>query len=195
MVGLEYSNGQETYSSGLRLLHWIMALGFLFLWSCGFAMTRLVAEDSALEELLFDLHISIGVTMLGLLALRVILRLVGPIPPAHPGLQVWEVLASHLGHLFLYLLPFMVILVGWAETNFGGHSVRWFGASLPAVFPTTDLLWGLNPSEIAETLHRWLAYSLLVLVVVHVLAVVKHRWMDGHDVLHRMTFSRHRSDQ
>lgn len=59
----------DRYSLAARLIHWIMAAGLAFMWCCGYAMTTLVAEDSPLEELLFGLHISTGVTLL-LLAAR-----------------------------------------------------------------------------------------------------------------------------
>ena len=43
-----------------RLIHRVMALGFVFMRGCGYAMTTLAAEDSPLEKFLFDLRISVG---------------------------------------------------------------------------------------------------------------------------------------
>ena len=69
-----------------RLIHRVMALGFVFMWGCGYTMTKLVEKDSPLDEFLFDLHISIGVMLLGLLGLlgllvlRVAVRLIRPPP-------------------------------------------------------------------------------------------------------------------
>lgn len=51
------------------------------MWGCGYTMTTWVEEDSALEEILFDLHISVGVTLLFFLALRIAVRLVYAPPP------------------------------------------------------------------------------------------------------------------
>ena len=67
---------EERYHLAARLMHWIMALGFVFMWGCGYSMTTLVEDDSPLEEFLFDLHISIGVTLLALLVVRIAVRLV-----------------------------------------------------------------------------------------------------------------------
>ena len=55
------------YHLSARMIHWGMAAGFVFMWACGYAMTTLVEDDSPLEEFLFDLHISTGVTLLALL--------------------------------------------------------------------------------------------------------------------------------
>ena len=69
----------ERYHLAARLMHWIMVVGFVFMWGCGYAMTSLVEDDSPLEEFLFDLHISVGVTLLALLVLRI------AIPPDSPA--------------------------------------------------------------------------------------------------------------
>ena len=58
---------------------------------------------------------------------------------------------------------------------------------MPKVFPTMDALLGFELETATATLHMWLAYMMLALAIVHVAAVAKHRWIDGHDVLYRMT--------
>ena len=184
----------ERYVLSARVLHWVMAAGFIFMWACGYTMTSLVPDDSALQEFLFGLHISIGVTLFMLLIARVAVRLLNAPPPLPGALASWEKFGSHLGHFGLYLLPAIIILIGWAETDFGGHGVEWFGLSMPKVFPTMKTLWVLNLETTTAFLHKWIAYTMLALAVVHVAAVVKHRWIDGHDVLRRMTFGSHQSD-
>ena len=190
-MGLE----MERYVLSARILHWLMAAGFIFMWACGYAMTSLVPDDSALEEFLFGLHISIGVTLLFLLVARIAVRLWNAPPSLPDALAPWEKIGSHLGHWGLYLLPVAIILIGWAETDFGGHGVKWFGLSMPKIFPTMETLWGLKLETITATIHLWLAYTMLALAVVHVAAVAKHRWIDGHDVLHRMTFGADRKSE
>ena len=168
------------YAPAARVLHWLMAAGFIFMWACGYAMTTWVAEDSALEELLFDLHISIGVTLLGLMIVRVLVRVLNEPPPFLEAISLPERLGALFGHMALYLLPLLIIAAGWAETNLEGYAVRWFGYELPIVLVEWEP-W----AETAADLHRWLAYTMLAVAAVHVAAVVKHR-RDGHDVLRRM---------
>ncbi len=182
------SSDHQRYSIVARILHWAMALMFLFMWACGYAMTTLVAEDGPLEEFLFGLHISVGVTLLGLLIARLAVRILTPPPPLPAALTRFERLGSRLAHVGLYLLPAVVIAIGWAETDFGGHGVSWFGVAMPKVLPTRDELFGIELEDLLADLHMWLAYSMLILAAVHVAAVAKHRWVDKRDVLHRMTF-------
>ncbi|WP_170331895.1 cytochrome b [Ruegeria arenilitoris] len=177
----------ERYSFSTRVLHWLMAICFAFMWACGYTMTKLVPDDSAIQEALFSIHISMGVLLLFLIVVRIALRIITPAPAPLAALANWEKLLSHLGHLALYVLPLMVILIGWAETDFGGHGTTLFGLSMPKIFPTKEALWGYNLETTTATLHRWLAYAMLAVVAGHVAAVVKHR-IEGHDVLGRMTF-------
>ncbi len=175
---------EERYHLAARLIHWIMALGFVVMWGSGYAMTTLVEEDSLLQEFLFDLHISVGVTLLALLILRIAIRLTHRPPPLPASIRILERSAAHLGHAALYALPALVIAAGWAETNFGGHAVEWFGVEMPRVFPES----GEGLQDLSEDAHAWLAYAMLAAALGHVAAAFKHRWIDGHDVIRRMTF-------
>jgi hypothetical protein len=47
---------------------------------------------------------------------------------------------TYLGHLALYALPAVIIALGWAETDFGGHGVTWFGVAMPKLLPTMESL-------------------------------------------------------
>ena len=171
------------YALPARLLHWVMAVGFVFMWACGYTMAELVEDDSPLQEFLFDLHISVGVTLLGLLALRVAVRLTNRPPPLPEGIFEFERKAAALGHAALYALPALIVAAGWAETNFGGHTVKWFGVAMPKVFPET----GEALQDLSTDVHMWLAYTMLGMAAVHVAAAFKHKWLDDVDVIRRMT--------
>ncbi|MDA7965602.1 cytochrome b/b6 domain-containing protein [Ruegeria sp.] len=176
------------YALSARILHWAMAIGFLAMWASGYYMTTLAAEDSPAEELLFDLHISTGVTLVGLMILRLLVRATSTVPSLPEGMPKLDVKLAHLGHLALYILPICVLLLGWSEVDVGGHQVRWFGVPMPKIFPTMETLWGINMENLTEQLHMVLAYTFLAVAVGHVAAVVKHKMVDGHDVLPRMSF-------
>ena len=180
---------ETRYSLPARLLHWIMAAGFAFMWTCGYAMTTLVADDSPTEEALFALHISVGVTLLALLAMRVVVRVVRRPPPLPAEIRGIERLGAHAGHALLYAMPAAVMAVGWAEVDLGGHGVEWFGFGMPKVFPTAPDAEG-GPAELAETLHMWLAYAMLAVAAGHAAAAAKHRWLDRRDVMYRMSLRR-----
>ena len=123
-------------------------------------------------------------TLLALLVARMAIRLIHRPPPLPDTIRGLERTAAHLGHAVLYALPATVIALGWAETNFGGHAVQWLGIGMPKVFPET----GEALQDLSADVHEWLAYTMLAVAAGHVAAAFKHRWFDGHDVSHRMTF-------
>ena len=172
---------RERHNLPARMIHWTMAAGFAFMWACGFTMTTLLAEDSPVEDFMYWLHISVGVTLLWLLAARVAIRLTTKYPPVPVSLTDPERVSAKVVHVLLYLMPLAVVAAGWAETELDGHAVQWFGIGMPPLLPENE-----SAAEVAEEAHKWLAYSMLAVVAVHVAAVAKHRWVDGHDVLHRM---------
>ena len=84
-------------------------------------MQNVAGDDTPLEDLLRDLHISVGVTLGCLLILRIAIRILFK-PPALPdGISPLEKRGAHLGHAALYALPAAVILVGWIGMNLAGH--------------------------------------------------------------------------
>ena len=89
-----------------------------------------MAEDSPLEELLFNLPISIGVTLLGLMIVRGMVFVLNKPPP--DALQELKRVGALFGHLTLYLLP-LLIIIGRAKTNLEGYAIHWFGYKLPVL--------------------------------------------------------------
>jgi cytochrome b561 len=57
--------------------------------------------------------------------------------------------------------------------------------NLPEILPKNDARF-----EVFQALHKYLAYTLLCLIVIHVVGALKHRFLDkdpANDVLSRMT--------
>lgn len=127
-------------------------------------------------------HKSIGITILGLALLRLAWRLFNPVPPLPPGAPRWQERAAHVSHFLLYALLFITPLLGWFMSSARAFSVSWFGlVTLPDF---------IEPNKAAfETLrdvHKFMAYSLATIAIVHAAAALKHHFVDRNDVLRRM---------
>ena len=174
------------YHVVVRWLHWLMAACFVFMWASGYYMRNLMPDDSPAQEYLYDLHKSVGVTLIVLLVARLSARLLTRLPDLPSRLPAAERRAAKAGHWGLYALIALGVTTGWALTDFGGHGVVWFGVSMPQVFPIREQLFGVTLDPLASTIHAWLVYGLLALVAVHIAAVVKHRLKDRIDLLPRI---------
>ena len=168
------------YAPPARWLHWIMAALMLLVIPFGFIMMRLPSGDA--QNQLFDLHRSIGFTILCLAVLRVVIRILYGAPPPAPGLPRWQVLASKSVHHALYGLIFLMPLLGWAGSSAFGAQVSVFGLfTLPALVPKSEAL-----SALFNGAHQVFGYITAGLVVVHVAAGLWHGLILRDGVLSRM---------
>ena len=97
-------------------------------------------------------------------------------------MAAWQQRAAHLTHGLMYLLFFAVPLVGWAYSSAAGVPIVVFG-----ILPLPDFV-PVN-RELAHAIKPWhgaLAWTLAAVVVLHVAAALKHRFVDRDRVLARM---------
>ena len=167
------------YTGMAMALHWLlavliagnMALG-LYMTDLGFSMTRLK---------LYNWHKWAGAVILALSALRLLWRLTHQ-PPEELPMPGWQRRAAQGTHGLLYLLFFAVPLAGWAYSSSSGFPVVVFG-----VLPLPD--WVPVDRELASALkllHKVLALGLAALVGLHIVAALKHHFMDRDGLLRRM---------
>ena len=159
--------------------HWLLALAIVGAFGVGLYMVDLPFSLSRLK--LYNWHKWAGVAILALSAARLLWRLARRPPAALPA-PPWQQRASQGVHGLLYVFFFAVPLAGWAYSSAAGFPIVWFG-----VLPLPDFV--APDKALAETLkaaHKWLAYGLAALVLVHVAAALKHHFIDRDGLLARM---------
>lgn len=183
------------YTRVAMLLHWAVAL--LMLGNVAIGQTIALLSDATLEKIdvrfWIDLHKSIGITVLGLAILRILWRATHRPPALSQVFASWERTAAHLVHWLLYVVIFALPLSGWA------HDSAWVAASThPLVlfgsvpFPRMGFLMAMSDAskdywhDVLGTVHTYCAYSLYVLLALHIGGALKHQWIDRHPVLGRM---------
>ena len=175
-----WRNTSESYGSVAKILHW---LTFVFLF--GNAWLGLYMNDlpkGPETEAVYALHRAFGITILLLVALRLLWRWTNPrpLPPPGVGPGTWRL--AGLVQIAFYAVMLAMPLVGWIGSSAAGATVLWFGnLELPALAGRDE---GLK--EAMVLIHRLLFYTLFGLLVVHVAGALKHRFMDRVDVLGRM---------
>ena len=165
-------------------LHWVLALALIGLLAFGWYMVDLPFSPTKLKY--FNWHKWAGMTILALSVLRLLWRFTHR-PPALPARMAaamprWQHVAHHGVHVLLYVLFLAVPLLGWTYSSAAGFPVVWFG-----VWQLPDLV-APNPA-LAEALKPWhmiSAYTLAVLIVLHIAAALKHQFVDRDGLLQRM---------
>lgn len=175
------------YHALLRLLHWVIALMVLVLlssgmlvWFLGFdGVTQLLG--AARRDMLYEYHKTFGILVLGLMAIRLLVRFEAGKPEYEdpPGLLVRGV--SALVQYLLYLALFAQPILGLLATDALNFPLEFFSWDLPQVIA--------KDQKMGETLykaHSYVGWALVVLITLHVLGALKHGIIHRDGVLSRM---------
>jgi cytochrome b561 len=179
------------YSSGAILLHWLMALMIIGQIAAGIWMSDAIHAPStkALAFKTYQLHKSIGLTVLLLSLLRLLWRAAHR-PPALPAhMKNWERTLARLSHVGFYLLMLAVPLSGWAMVSASplGLPTIYFGLfEWPHIGPLAALANKPSAEHLVKEMHEILAMGIVGLLVLHIVAALKHHFIDKDDVLARM---------
>lgn len=168
------------YSHPAVVLHWLVALLIFVTFPLGIYMHELPLSPDKLR--LYSYHKWIGITVLMLVGLRIVWRATHRPPPLPPGIAAWQRGASHAVHGLLYILMITIPLSGWLMSSAKGFQTVWFG-----VLPLPDLVGKSRElGEILEEVHEALNFTLLGLVILHVVAALKHHFIERQPFLQRM---------
>jgi cytochrome b561 len=170
---------RDRYSLPAIALHWLLALALLGMLGLGAYMAGLPLSPARLK--LYNWHKWAGICILVLSALRLLWRLAHR-PPADLPMPAWQSRAAHATHWALYALFFAVPLAGWAYSSAAGFPVVLFGLWQLPDFVSANR--GL--AEAIKPLHGTLAWALATLAALHVLAALKHHFVDRDGLLQRM---------
>lgn len=174
-------NSSEGYGLPAILLHWLVALTVLGMFTLGLWMTDLTYYDAWYREAP-AIHKSIGILLFLVMLVRLLWRITNVRPADEPGLSSLERRLAHAAHLLLYLLIFMVMLSGYLISTADGRPIEVFGLfSVPALLSHIP-----NQEDIAGKIHLILAVILVSLAGLHALAALKHHFIDRNRTLIKM---------
>ncbi len=130
----------------------------------------------------FSWHKWIGVTVFVLAVIRLGWRVTHRAPALPVSMPRVQKLIAEAAHGILYLLMIAIPVSGYFYSSAAGIQVVYLGiVPLPTLIgPDAALKGGL------KIVHIWLNYTLLALVTTHVLAALKHQFIDRDGLLARM---------
>ena len=161
-----------TYGPVTQAIHWTSALLILSMLPLGLVMTRIV--EGAAQQSMYRAHVSIGLIVLALTALRLVWRLVEPWAPPPPGLSALREKVFKWTHILLYVAVISMVTSG----------VAMLLSSDVSVLPTRVV-----PADIQDVppraSHRFLSQVFIALLALHIGGVMQYQLRKG-DVLSRM---------
>ena len=176
------------YTPVAIILHWTIAFGILLLVVMGVVMVQLPLSLET-KFALFQLHKSIGITVLFLVLPRISWRIFHSAPPLPARIPHVQRLAAQGMHYLLYALMLWIPLTGWLLLSVSSlkFPFRLYGIVQWPNLPVFGLLKRGHAAESLVTfLHVYGAWIMTAAVGLHVLATLRHQFVDRDDVLQRM---------
>ena len=198
-------NNNTKYTNVAITLHWLIGIAILFMFILGWFMTELpkesakttsfdifnlglmtweVAKEESPRAFYFNLHKSIGLTILMLIVLRIYWRFTHRPPAFLNSMKLWEKRLAKATHHSLYLLMFLIPLSGIIMSAGSKYGVKWFGIKVIPGFDDKVI------RELFFEFHEIFGLLLLLLLIFHILGAIKHSIIDKDGTLRRMWFSK-----
>ncbi|SDR41022.1 cytochrome b561 [Rhizobiales bacterium GAS113] len=167
------------YTPLAQALHWVTALLAFAILPIAWVMQAMSRGPQ--REALVTIHRSLGVTILALIAIRMLWRAGHPAPAASGRHGVFLRVAAEAGHWLLYAIFIVMPVSGYILSAAGGHTVPFFGlVDLPAL-PDNRAL-----SEAARFVHNTTSWAVYALVATHIGAAAWHVAVFRDGTLERM---------
>jgi cytochrome b561 len=166
------------YKRSQKIFHWLLAVLILF-WL--FVSGEIVSSLEGSEQATILMFHSGGATIILLLMMaRLRLRLKHPVGP-QSELKVWEKNWGSRVHIAFYALAVLMFLSGMLQGVFFEQDVRVFGLVNITIGHKEPLL------KVFHEAHEIIAVIFKLMIAIHILAALKHQFVDKLPFLKRMT--------
>lgn len=174
------SEGTRTdrYGSMSIVLHWLMLALLVGVYAV-IELREFYPRGSVLREGLKTWHYMLGLTVFGLVWLRILARVLSPAPtPVEGG---WRHAISTASHAALYALMIGMPIAGWLILSAEAETIPFFGLELPPIVSPDEALAGRVEElhELGGTIGYWL-------IGLHAAAVLFHHYFLRDGLMARM---------
>ena len=158
-------------------MHWISAILLFIQIPLGFYLVDL---DFGPERLTVeDIHVTIGLSIFYLVILRLLYKIFNPTPRLEPSVFKGQKFLAKLNHVMLYVTILSVTISGILKKLFNGET-------LMIIFKKIKIQDNFELGELFYDIHVISNYVLIVLIIIHILAVITHKFFFNDNLLKRM---------
>jgi cytochrome b561 len=169
-----------------RILHWVMAPLLVAMLLIG---TGMVATLSSWHPVLVNLHKHLGVALLVLATLRLLLRLISPVPSLPKSIPLFQKIAARASHLVIYGCMLAMPFIGWAMLSAAGEPLPGLGSMhLPPIASPS-----VETYSLLRNLHGLLGILFFITILVHIAAGLLHALILRDGVFESISLGRRKS--
>lgn len=169
-----------SYPPAAIALHWIMVVLIAAVFTA-IELKGYYPKGSETRALLTSVHMMLGITVLLLVIVRIGIRIPNSAPPIVPRPAAWQTALAHLTHFTLYAAMIGMPLLGWTMVSAGGHSVPFYGLSLPPIVGENKAF-----AHQLEEIHEFLGNALYYVIGLHAIGALFHHYVLKDNTLLRM---------
>ena len=178
------SDADARYTRTAIAMHWVIAVLVIVQFAWGWWMQEISKQPVGPRVDAFNLHKSVGMTILALMVVRILWR-IGHRPPPLPPMPSWQAHSARVTHIALYSLLVIHPLSGYLGSEFSGYPVKYFGMTLPSWAGKNVAL-----KDFLSGMHLATSWMIAALVGLHVCGALKHALVDHDGLLSRMGIGR-----
>ena len=170
-------NNKTKYGLLSKLFHWLTAAGLIVQIPLGFYLVDLDFGQSRVD--IENYHILFGLIVFYVILIRLIFKVLTPIPDFKGSAFLGQKFIARLNHLLLYLTLLTVTISGILKKLFNGESLVIF-------FKKINLTYNYELSEQFYSIHILANYALIGLITLHILAALFHKFFLRENILKRI---------
>lgn len=174
-------NTANTYGGVAKSFHWLLFLMLTFSIVAGNFLATMPKGAEKLQAA--GMHKSFGAVILMLIMLRLVWRLINKTPRLPEGTTTGGAFAAKAMHWGLYLLMFAQPLSGIMMSQAAGIPISFFGLFESPIFLNKDP----ELAKIFFNIHGTVWVILIIAVIGHVGAALRHHFIKKNNVLKQMT--------
>lgn len=175
---MELRNTTFTYGAITKTFHWLLFVLITFMLIFGFLLDSI---PKPFQGTAFTIHKLTGLTILALMVLRLLWALVNPKPALPFGTPWYEHVLERVVHWLIYLTLIAMPLAGWIGSVAAGYPPKLGEYAFNLPIEKDKAL-----SESAFDWHNTIAFIIIGLLVLHILAALYHHYVRKDDILRRM---------
>ena len=159
------------------MLHWLSAILLLVQIPLGFYLVELDFGEQRIN--VENIHVIIGLSIFYVVILRLVNKILNPTPKLNPSIFKGQVFLAKMNHILLYLAILSITVSGILKKLFNGETLIIF-------FKEIQIKDNFELADQFYNIHILSNYTILVLIVIHLMAVIVHRLFFKDNLLKKM---------
>ena len=174
---MRLSNNLTEYGTISKIFHWLSAAVLFVQIPLGFYLVDMDFSEKRIT--IESIHVTLGLSIFYITILRLIYKIFNPTPPLQNSIFLGQKMIAKLNHIFLYISILTITISGALKKLYNGEDLDIF-------FSNFEIKNNFELAEIFYEIHIISNYTLIVLILLHISAVIIHRVLFKENLLKRI---------